>query len=245
MNLLAIDTSTEACSVAVSVNDEVQSDHRLVEREHAARLLPMVSTLLGEFGITVKDLDGVVFGRGPGSFTGLRIAAAAAQGLALAADCGVHGVSSLQAIASAGLRQEKDSSSPWVMAAIDARMDQIYAGIYSTAPGLSVVSDELVTGAADFLVPTELVKSEAFQESTTPLLLCGSGAVRYTQELTELWRKKADASVRVIDGVFPHAADLLALTALDDAVAWKAPEHAVPVYLRDKVALTEKERLST
>jgi len=133
MNIVALDTSTEACSVALQTRDGVLHDHRIVKREHAALVLPMLNALMLEAGITPDAINGVVFGQGPGSFTGLRIAAAAAQGLAVATDCKVLGVSSLQAVAARGALIASNEQLPgfdesaFILAAIDARMEQIYA----------------------------------------------------------------------------------------------------------------------
>ena len=99
MKLLAIDTSTERASVALAVGQEIQSREHLAQRQHAQFLLPVIDELLSEAGLTISQLDGIVFGRGPGSFTGLRIACSIVKGLAYAHDLAVYPVSSLLTIA--------------------------------------------------------------------------------------------------------------------------------------------------
>jgi len=262
MKLLAFDTSTEACSVAVQVNGEVLSDHRIVQREHAALLLPMLSQLLAEFGVAAKDIDGVVYGQGPGSFTGLRIAAAAAQGLALAADCGVHGVSTLHAMASGCARLRKaelsDKDKPadrYIMCAIDARMDQIYANTYrvekvteaekvtDTTEKITSAENSIIAMAKEAVVdPERYVWPEALTQGE--LLLCGSGAERYQSVLQDALKTKTQLDFDVMPDVFPHAIDLLRLTDTANPSIWKQAAEAQPVYLRNKVALTEAERSS-
>jgi len=257
MNLVAFDTSTEACSVAVSVNGVVSVDHRIVRQQHAALLLPMLEALLAAAGITATDINGVVFGQGPGSFTGVRIAAATAQGLAVGANCAVQGVSSLQALASAALRADAatraSAATPprYVFAAIDARMDQIYAGTYrvsdalgeeKTATRLDAVAPEAVLAANTWAVPSAVNVNAADADT---VLLCGTGAERYRDDLNSSWRGVLASEPPLQKNQFPHAADILALADTRSEGPWLEPQHAQPVYLRNKVALTEAERAST
>lgn len=242
MKLVAFDTSTDACSVAVKIDDEVRIDHRIVQREHSALLLSMVQGLLDQFSVKPCDLDGVVFGQGPGSFTGVRIAAAAAQGLAIAANCGVQGISSLQAMASACVRQSCGSvdGSEWVVAALDARMDQIYANSYLAKSGFQALSDEVVVNADEFTLP-----APGSAGVVKKLLICGSGAERYESALVERINQLGKFELGMIRGVVPHAQDLLSLIDARHSASWLLPEKAQPVYLRNKVALTEAERSSS
>lgn len=248
MNLVAFDTSTEACSVAVQVDGEILSDHRIVQREHATLLLPMLSALLSEFGVAASNIDGVVFGQGPGSFTGLRIAAAAAQGLALAADCGVHGVSTLQAMA-CGCVRISEAPAHLVFSAIDARMDQIYANTYRFDSSVCALLEERVVNPDEYPWPDEVLQyneQASAEQASVELVLCGSGATRYEATLLEsLEAKHAQLTVRVMADVFPHAMDLLRLTDAENPNIWKPAADAQPVYLRNKVALTEEERKNT
>ena len=255
MKLVAFDTSTEACSVAVQIDGEVRNDHRLVQREHAALLLSMVQGLLEEFAIKPKELDGVIFGQGPGSFTGVRIAAAAAQGLAVAANCGVQGVSSLQAMASACVRECHDrlDGTEWVVAALDARMDQIYANCYQAQRAVQALGDEVVVNADDFNLPRTHDDTASELNPTTvgserlvrKLLLCGSGAERYQSELAQRCNALGEFDLNFVSSVYPNALDLLRLAESGESTQWLSAQEAQPVYLRNKVALTEAERLSS
>lgn len=132
MNLLALETATEHCSVAL-LRSAVDGSHEvLVRRLHAPRqqtelILPMIDEVLAESGLRLNQLDGLAYSRGPGAFTGVRIAAAVAQGLALGADLGVVPVSSLQALAQGAWRA---TGAEAVLASFDARMQEVYAGAF-------------------------------------------------------------------------------------------------------------------
>lgn len=123
LTLLALDTSTEACSVALLYKGEKTSLDEFAQRTHTQRILPMVDTLLAQSGIGLKQVDGLVFGRGPGSFTGVRVGAGIAQGLALGADLPVIPISNLTAMAQAAYEKQGVEK---VLSAIDARMNEVY-----------------------------------------------------------------------------------------------------------------------
>ena len=227
MRALAFDTSTDACSVALAVDGETVEDHRVERQAHARLLLPMVEALLARAGLAPASLDAIVHGRGPGSFTGVRIAAAAAQGLAFAADVGTVGVSTLATIAQGGLRENGDRHT---LVTIDARMGELYVGEYRAGAGdavVSLVGEEAVVGP----------EAAGIDAVAAGAVFAGSGIERFPDAFARV------ASDRLRPGRLPHARDLLALAAarigagaLDDAA------DAVPVYLRDRVALTEAER---
>ena len=123
MKLLALDTATEACSAALYIDGEIKQEYQLAPREHTRLILAMVESLLVEAGITIKQLDALAFGRGPGSFTGVRIATGAVQGMAYGADLPVVPVSTLASIAQS-VHDEHQAES--VLTAIDARMQAVY-----------------------------------------------------------------------------------------------------------------------
>ncbi|CAA0083209.1 tRNA threonylcarbamoyladenosine biosynthesis protein TsaB [BD1-7 clade bacterium] len=145
--LLAIETSAARCSVALQVNDQITERSLSGQRSHTASLLPFVQELLADAGIAVKDLDAIVFSAGPGSFTGIRLAASVAKSLAYAADIPVVAVSSLAVLAQGGYRCHQLSSCGVVS---DARMDELYLGHYAleTSPAGPV----MVAKSADDLV---------------------------------------------------------------------------------------------
>ena len=137
--LLAIETSTPACSAALSIDGVVIERYALAPRQHAVLILPMIESLLLEAGISVAQLDALAFGRGPGSFTGVRIAASVIQGIAFAADLPVLPVSTLATLALGGMRITDKTQ---VMAALDARKSEIYWGCYTAAEDGAVVLHE-------------------------------------------------------------------------------------------------------
>ena len=123
MKLLALDTATEACSAAVLADGEVLERYELAPRRHAALILPMIESVLAEAGLEISQLDAIAVGRGPGAFTGVRIAIGIAQGIAFAADLPVALVSTLAALA---LGTARDTGATRIAAALDARMGEIY-----------------------------------------------------------------------------------------------------------------------
>ena len=129
--ILAIETATEACSAALYVDGEVSERFQLAPREHALLILPMIDALLVDAGMSLGALDAVAYGRGPGSFTGVRIAASVAQGVAFAADLPVVAVSTLASLALGAMSATGQHS---VMSALDARMNEVYWGLYEREP---------------------------------------------------------------------------------------------------------------
>lgn len=221
MKLLAIDTASDACSAALAVDGEVRTRRIVRPRAHASLLLPMVRSLLEEAGCDLPALAAIAFGRGPGAFTGLRIAAGVAQGLAFGADLGVLPVSDLAALAQGAIRRE---GADRVAVAVDARMDEVYWGLYRNRDGLAVA-----------LEPERVCAPEAVNAPAgTGWVGVGTG-----------WETCADRLGKTRAGGFtvlgaqrlPDAADMLPLAeaALRRGEALP-PEQAVPVYLRDEVA---------
>lgn len=137
--LLILDASSTLCSVALKIDGETLWLTEDQPRRHAQRLLPMVDELMADAGVTRAELDGVAFGCGPGSFTGIRIAVAVAQGIALALDLPVCGISSLRTIAQAALRE---SGATRALAVMDAHMGEVFWGVYRMQDGLAVPCGE-------------------------------------------------------------------------------------------------------
>jgi tRNA threonylcarbamoyladenosine biosynthesis protein TsaB len=223
LRLLAIDTATEACSVALLCGDAVQERFELAPRRHAALLLPFAEALLSEAGLGLRQLDAIAFGRGPGSFTGLRIAAGMAQGMAFGAGLPVIPVSTLAALAQGAVREHAVER---VLAAIDARMQEVYWGAYRCGPGglVEAVGEELVSRPAEVPVP-----ADAGAWTGT-----GSGWSSYRAALAT---RCGVPEERILAEQWPHALDTARLAAaLYAAGAGVAPQQAAPVYLRDRVA---------
>ena len=229
MNILAFDTATDACTVALRHGDNTLSLHQHKPRQQAALLLPAIDQLMAEAGISPSQLDGVVFGRGPGSFTGLRIAASAAQGIAFGADVGVIGVSTLAAIAQGCIRNTNAND---VLVLLDARLSEVYCARYQRdESGLAVSKTD-----EQLLAPSNLT---SMISTGTPLSIVGSGVAEYREAI----EPQLHDQVTLLDDYAPQAIDLIALAMPDiDAGQWRPPEAALPVYIRDRVALTEAER---
>lgn len=220
--ILAVDTATENCSVALMVGDDVISRCEYAPREHTTKILPMVDTVLAEGGLKLNQLDALAFGRGPGSFTGVRIGIGIAQGLAFGADLPMLGVSTLAAMAQGTYRVHQSEQ---VLTAIDARMGEIYWGQYlRQADGdWQVVDSELV------IKPDALI--EQFSADNGIWLTAGTGWESYAEPLAQLKVRMEKGTV-----LYPDSQDMvyLAKYALARGEAVDA-EHASPVYLRDTV----------
>ncbi|WP_434355891.1 tRNA (adenosine(37)-N6)-threonylcarbamoyltransferase complex dimerization subunit type 1 TsaB [Parasalinivibrio latis] len=221
VKILAVDTATENCSVALLVGDEVYSRSALAAREHTTRVLPMVDEVLKEAGITLKDVDALAFGQGPGSFTGVRIGIGIAQGLAFGADLPMIGVSTLEAMAQACYRLHGKHN---VLAAIDARMSEIYFGQYQRAE-----SGDWQAVVAEAVVAPDVL---ALSEKDDVWSLAGTGWSAYPELASSLGLETEDVGI-----LYPEAQDMavIAKRALAEGKT-VVPEEAAPVYLRDTVA---------
>lgn len=227
---LAVDTATEACSVALSVDGAVRERFEPMQREHTQRLLPMIQAILAEAGTSVARLDGIVCGIGPGSFAGLRIGLGVVKGLALARDLPVAGVSSLAMLAQRAIR-EQDATH--VAAIIDARMNEVYFGAYRR--GAAGLAEPVL---ADRVCPPAEVP--ALPEGAW--LGAGTGWSRYEDVL----RAALHATVARVDpAALPRAAEALVLgVPVLQAGRGQSADGLAPAYLRDRVALTVQERAS-
>lgn len=223
MKLLALDTSTENCSLALWLEGEVISRQVLAGQRHSDLILPMLEELLGYAGVALKGLDGIAFGEGPGSFTGLRIGCGVAQGLALGADIPVLGISTLLALAAAAPGER-------VIACLDARIGEIYHAAYERLDGAWHTVSEPGLGHA----------KDAPAVPGSGWVGVGSGFGAYGEALQQRYAGQLSFSD---GGVYPQALEMVKLAAplfvqglgMDAAMA-------APLYIRNKVALKMGER---
>lgn len=225
--LLAIDTATEACSVALIKAAEQYERYELAPKRHAQRVLPMIDEVLAEAGIGKSAIGAIAVGRGPGAFTGVRLAISVAQGIALGLDVPVLPISSLAALA---LDLLDEHPALTVLASIDARMGEVYAGCYIADPihRVSLLGEEAVGPA----VALPLARAERWGA-------IGTGFAAYR----EAWLPRIGEPEIAAPDHYPRAGRIAELAVS----RWQrglgvAPEFALPAYLRDKVALTEVER---
>lgn len=230
--LLAIDTSSEACSIALSMHGKLWQRHEHLPLKHAELLLPAVNSVLSEAGASLQQLDAIVFGQGPGSFTSLRIGIGAVKGLAWGADLPVIPVSSLAAVAQSALNLPHNKTMVelphFILAVMDARMEEVFHGVFSVSEAgvLTALGEEAVSSPVSVMV-----------DQVAVTLGAGNGFQRY-DELVELGHrlKKVEAEVLPTGEALIHLAE-----------QWLLKHQPLPagqaqaVYIRNKVA--EKPRL--
>ena len=225
MKVLGLDTATEACSAALLVDGEVFERYEVLGRGHAERLLPMVQEVLAEAGTALAAIDGIAFGRGPGGFTGLRIAAGVAQGLAFGASLPVVPVSDLAALAARAARLR---GARRVLACLDARMAQVYWAAFDCLdPDAPIaLTPESVSDPDRLTLPA--------QEADWPAFFgVGHGFSAYPALHTLLERRLGGFDAALL----PHASEIARLGAAElRAGRTIDPADAVPVYLRNEVA---------
>jgi tRNA threonylcarbamoyladenosine biosynthesis protein TsaB len=218
VRILALDAATEACSAALLHEGVVIERYEVIGRGHAERLLAMADELLREAGFDARALDAVAFGRGPGGFTGIRIAAGIAQGLAAGAGRPILPVSNLAAVAAGAARAAGASR---ILACLDARMGQVYWAAFEISGDLPVArAAERLSYPADVAV------------TGTGWFGAGHGFGAYP----EIRERLGDALAGVDATVLPRAADIARLAATDLAAGNGLPAaQGLPVYLRDDV----------
>lgn len=223
MNILAFDTSTDYCSAALWRDGACVERAVAAGQSHSSLLMQMVDEVLAESQLKLQDLDGVAYGEGPGSFTGLRIACAVAQGLAFSADLPVAGIGTLRAMATA-------SEASRVICCLDARMQEVYHAAYERQDG---VWQEV--SAPRVCAPVAIPLPEG-----TGWTGCGSGFAAYGEVLQQ---RLGPGLTTIRPDVYPHARDIARLAAAVFAAGRGLPaDQAAPVYIRDKVALKTAER---
>lgn len=227
MKLLAVETSTEACSAALYLEGEIHERYELAPKTHTLLLLPMIDSLMSEAGLRPQQLDAIAFSCGPGSFTGVRIATGVMQGIALGADLPVVPVSTLAALAQAFFIEHMTSVA---FTAMDARIGEIFWGVYQRNQD----------GYAQLVGVEQVIAPATLEIPQIPGVGVGSGWGVYRDVLLET---RQDYIKEIYADRLPRASAIAQLGAygfgLGQAVA---VEHAMPVYLRDKVARTEAER---
>jgi len=228
MRLLALDTSTEACSAALMLGDEMRVRFEITERSHAELILPMIDALLAEAGVALGSLDGLAFGRGPGGFTGLRIAAGVAQGLAFGAGLPVAPVSSLAAVA----EQVGAAEGEHILVCNDARMGELYWAVFVRrgAAGSGAHRDPIIVPVGgEHVSPPQRVADgiDGLHHAA------GNGIDRHQG----LRARLEAAGIIVHDDLYPRA-DAVARLGSTELAAGRGVDAALalPVYVRDDVA---------
>ncbi|WP_250462889.1 tRNA (adenosine(37)-N6)-threonylcarbamoyltransferase complex dimerization subunit type 1 TsaB [Microbulbifer litoralis] len=230
MKILALDTTSGACSVALYCDGRMTEQFVEAERDHTRRLLPMVDRVLGDAGLGLAGLDALAVSRGPGSFTGLRIAISCTQGLAFAADRPVVPVSSLAALAAGARRAHPEWRGGAIAAALDARMQQLYWGVYGAeTPNASLLPESVQDPAQ---------AAQLLGEPGLPQPLYGAGPG---------WHYLADDAVPLAQTDLKaaiHARDIaeLALPLLQGGAA-VAAEELEPLYLRNEVTWKKRQKI--
>jgi len=225
VKILALDSATEACSVSLSIGEHRLDRYVEIERGHAELLLPMVDELLAEGGIALSALDAIAFGRGPGGFTGVRLAASVAQGLAFGAEVGVVPVSDLAAVAQRMVCLRPDVRR--VLVVNDARMREVYWAGFERAVGtFTVRGEEHVSAIADVLLTEDLASVQ------------WAAAGRGLRAWPELESRCRTAGADIHADLLPRASEVLELSRAAVAAGQVLdPALALPVYVRDRVAV--------
>ncbi|MCE9678607.1 tRNA (adenosine(37)-N6)-threonylcarbamoyltransferase complex dimerization subunit type 1 TsaB [Shewanella sp. AS1] len=218
LTVLALDTCTESCSVALGHQGNIYALQADAPREHSQRLLPMVDQVLKQAEIGLDKVELIAYGRGPGSFTGIRICTSMTQGLALGQDLPVVGISTLQAMAQQAIERQGVTQ---VVAAIDARMGEVYWGEFINRDGLATL-----VGSERVCKPQEVSRELDYQQAVAA---CGTGFDAYPELISETMSLVDEAK-------FPQASYMLALARYSYAAGLSTDvEGLEPVYLRDTV----------
>ena len=220
MKLLAIEAATEACSAAVLVGEEVVETYQLAPRQHNELLLPMCEQVLAEAGVSLSQLDAIAYGCGPGAFTGVRIAAGVAQGIAFAHDLPAAAVSTLANL----VCQSNAKPGAVILPAIDARMDEVYWAVYR----------KISEHTAEQLLPEKVQAPESIDSGEHPVVYgVGSGWQTYSGVL----QNKLALDVDKLDPAALPRAKTTALIGRQNVLSRELTDalNILPVYLRDKV----------
>lgn len=233
--ILALDTSSDYCSVALSHNGQVDEIRKQAPRQHTQLLLPLVDEILARHQMPLSLVDAIAFGLGPGSFTGLRICFATVQGLAFGADIPVIGVSTLHAMAQSAQQLDSESQPDSIyVPMLDARMGQVYWGAYQFADGLMALQPDSLNDPIDCLVPLE-----GYQPSK--IIPIGPG---WHYPVLQAWGGKpvqTDQQQKIESWA-------MAIVSLAQDVGredWQDIRGVQPVYLRDEISWQKRQRIRT
>lgn len=225
MNILAIDTATERCSVAISRNGTIAERSSDMPRGHADLVLPMIESLLAQEQLSLSEIDGIAYGRGPGAFTGVRIAIGVVQGLAFGAQKLTAGISNLAAVA-----QQAAHAGERILVCMDARMGEVYWGLFTR---------DAHTGLVTSLTPEQVSTPELVLAQLEGLqaiaVIAGTGLLAYPQLAV------AFPQAIPFPGLLPRARDIALLGVSEFRLGHGLPAaQAQPVYLRNQVAVAKK-----
>jgi tRNA threonylcarbamoyladenosine biosynthesis protein TsaB len=221
--ILALDTSTDACSAALLINGEMTHFFEVTPQQHTAHILPMIKKLLDQAKVELNALDAVAFGFGPGSFTGIRLATSIAQGLAYGAKLPVIPISTLRALAQ---RAFAEFSIPSVFAAFDARMQCVYWGGYQCGQDeiMHAVVNDMIAAPEKVITPENMPLTESIG--------VGGGWGLYEDILSTRCQV-----AKVVVNYYPRAQEIAFLAEFEFARGHLVdPEQALPLYLRDEIA---------
>lgn len=225
MKILAIETSTEACSVALLDKDKCNEFHEIVPQKHTERLLPMLDELLTECKTDISEINYIAFGCGPGAFTGIRIACSAAQAISFSQDIPIIPISTLAGLAHGAAKKYNSSK---IIACIDARMQEVYWANYSFE-----ANSGKVTLAGEEQVISPEATNISFNKGNNEIIAIGSGWLTYKELLTERHSKYKIIQSEI---EYPHAKDIAEIAKIKIADGnVKQAEDALPTYLRNKV----------
>ena len=234
MKLLALDTASAQCSVALLLDGQAISREVATARDHAQLILPMVDAVLAEAGLALRQLDGIAFGRGPGSFTGVRVAAAVTQGLAAGSGLPVLPVSDLRALALRAVQSlplpEQDRATGNVLACMDARMGEVYWAAYCIA----------ATGLGNSVAEESVSSPEAVMALCPPCVAGAGLGLAAAPRIAQFLHLPAAATLANAE---PHAMEIARLAAADLSTGanWLDAALAQPVYLRNQVAIAKTQ----
>jgi tRNA threonylcarbamoyladenosine biosynthesis protein TsaB len=223
MNILALDTCTEQCSTALLINSQLFSQSTPTQRGHSDLVLSMLDELFAESESSIEHIDVLAFGRGPGSFTGVRVGVGVAQGIAFAREIPVIPVSTLASVAQQAI---DNFGANRVAVAIDARMGEVYAAHFESQNGLAVLLDDEQVCSPELFKP--LTEEEWFA--------AGTGWREFNETLTENFGEQL-AGVEA--EILPEAASIIKLAKGAKTVP---ADQALPVYLRNNVAKKKGEQ---